>query len=869
VRVETKAAFVCLAGALAWFAPWLAPGRALLGTHPALFRPFEEGVAPERLAAIKAAAHPLYSDKVIQHDPEVRFTLEAEARGVLPAWNPMVLGGIPHVATGLSSSLYPLMWISQLVAPPRCYALIAALQTALCGWFAFLMLRAFGARAAAAGCGALLFAASGWMSVHQEYFQLSAAATWLPLAVAGAKRALDRRGGGFPLGIAVACAFLSGFPQIAVYSLLAPALLGAGTAVARLRRRAETPRDLGRHALALAVPAALGLLVAAPQLLATAELLPHASRAPIDAKVLQQYALPAGALAGALLPDLLAPPRSAADLEAEESAARGEGRAPRHETLFGLALAGGRTRNINRFETTFALGPAALLLALFGLACGRPGARAFFGLLLAVGLLLALPGPVLRTSARVPGLDIGDPKRALLLVVLALAALAALGIERALADAAARRRALWLLGGGAALLAAAALACATADAAWLRDWAAPRIARNLGVEAGAIAAAITPDWLAESRTLLLDELMRAAAFATLPFGALLVWSVRPDARSAHGALLASLALPLALLWSESTAPIPLHDLATRPALLRHLERAPPTGRIARIGPRHEMPPWPPKLPMLANVRDAQGYVAVHLRRWRELLEAVDPGSTETIGARPIENPRLLALPLFDRLDVECAIAALPLAASPPSIDGWRLEPLDPAPDPESSYQLVLWRNPGRLGRAHVVTRVQVAADAAAVLRELAGAGFRPGEEAWLTADDAAPLLSSADWTALDPERGADRTLLFAPATEAGAARAELRSEACDELRFTVTGGGGLLVQSDCWYPGWSARVDGRRVDLLRVDHALRGVVVPPGEHEVVFRYVPRPLLVGLFLAPVGLAALVLAAARLGRAGKPA
>jgi uncharacterized membrane protein YfhO len=72
------------------------------------------------------------------------------------------------------------------------------------------------------------------------------------------------------------------------------------------------------------------------------------------------------------------------------------------------------------------------------------------------------------------------------------------------------------------------------------------------------------------------------------------------------------------------------------------------------------------------------------------------------------------------------------------------------------------------------------------------------------------------------------------------------------------------VQSDCWYPGWRARIDGRDAPLLKVDHALRGVVLPAGDHEVEFAYVPRPLIAGLFLAPAAFALLTFSALLLGR-----
>jgi len=70
-------------------------------------------------------------------------------------------------------------------------------------------------------------------------------------------------------------------------------------------------------------------------------------------------------------------------------------------------------------------------------------------------------------------------------------------------------------------------------------------------------------------------------------------------------------------------------------------------------------------------------------------------------------------------------------------------------------------------------------------------------------------------------------------------------------------GGGIAVLADQWYPGWTARLDGRGVPILRVDAALRGVVIGPGPHRIDFRYRPRWPLQGL-----GLTALTVAVALL-------
>jgi hypothetical protein len=45
-----------------------------------------------------------------------------------------------------------------------------------------------------------------------------------------------------------------------------------------------------------------------------------------------------------------------------------------------------------------------------------------------------------------------------------------------------------------------------------------------------------------------------------------------------------------------------------------------------------------------------------------------------------------------------------------------------------------------------------------------------------------------------------------------------------------------LVVSESWYPDWHASIDGKPVPVLRADHALLGVVLPPGAREVRLRF---------------------------------
>jgi hypothetical protein len=74
---------------------------------------------------------------------------------------------------------------------------------------------------------------------------------------------------------------------------------------------------------------------------------------------------------------------------------------------------------------------------------------------------------------------------------------------------------------------------------------------------------------------------------------------------------------------------------------------------------------------------------------------------------------------------------------------------------------------------------------------------------------------------------------------------------------TKAGSPSVLVLGENHYPGWRAYLDGRAVEVLRVNYALRGVAVPAGEHEVSFRYRPGSALAGLVVSLLTAAALLL------------
>ena len=67
---------------------------------------------------------------------------------------------------------------------------------------------------------------------------------------------------------------------------------------------------------------------------------------------------------------------------------------------------------------------------------------------------------------------------------------------------------------------------------------------------------------------------------------------------------------------------------------------------------------------------------------------------------------------------------------------------------------------------------------------------------------------------------------------------------------------GLLILGDQYHPGWRASVDGQPTPILRANHTLRGVILPPGAHRVTFEFAPTSLKTGMWISGMGLALLV-------------
>jgi hypothetical protein len=225
---------------------------------------------------------------------------------------------------------------------------------------------------------------------------------------------------------------------------------------------------------------------------------------------------------------------------------------------------------------------------------------------------------------------------------------------------------------------------------------------------------------------------------------------------------------------------------------------------------------PPLLPLKLRLHDVRGYDGIDPARWVDIIRlTADRGfpsysysATQWMAPRTncLPNGDFGLSPILDMLSVRYII----FRGSPPT---W-MKPMSTGED----YYVI--ENPRALDRVFVPRNVRCIADRKKRLERLASSDFAPLDVAFVET----PLLFEK------PCAGFARIASEEPSRVSIAA--EMQTP-------------GLVVLSDRWVEGWNAYLDGSKVPILVVNHAIRGVVVPGGTHTIEYRFEPASLASGL------------------------
>lgn len=761
---------------------------------------------PELAAGIRSLVR-LDLDKL--HYPLRAFAAQNWQSGTWPLWDPYLLCGFPLLAEAQIGVLYPLSALFLLPIPS--YLALNWLVLAnfgLAAAFTYAAARSFRLSRAAAVLAALSYGFGGTITAQSASLNIMSGMAWIPLVLCFTFQSAERAGLVWPIlgGAALALQILASQPQIAVYTALVTMAYTAYHML-RLAMQRQPLTAVIQPGLRVALAGLLGLGLAAPQILPTAELTWLSVRS-TGLSYTTQIAL---SLHPIQLIEVALP------------------------TLFGNNLVG--YDGLNRFEESFSyFGLAPLFLSAAAWRRHRDPRVRFLFLFVPLAIALAFGGytPVYALLQNVPGYNLfRAPGRWMIFVSLAVALLAGYGLDelRRAGAAQAAKIVLAFIGVVSLLLLALTLASVLARPyalAWVGSLPVSDDTRQLlTLTLSRLGASYAP---------------RASSWRLRLFP----WLLAPGLTYALPApVIVGLLIALIRKWLK---PAPVARLLVAVAFLDMLVVG-GTSVLQSSLPSH----WSYDRQIIALVKEKTGSERTYYLDTRsddEMLVTPDDMG-RGIGWLRSYTPAMfgvsttmsgygspLSLSRFAKFQKNVPPAQ---ASNMMSLKTWVTWDGLPAPQARSFDEIAaagrvhVYLNPLALPRAYVAHSVQSAADGPAALR----------------------LVSAPDF---DPHL---KTVLEQPAADAagsgaGITPAPIRSYS--PLRVVVEAQAdrpGWLVLTDTWYPGWRAYVDGRETPIRPANYLFRAVPVSAGRHTVEFVYFADAFKLGLCIA--GLTAALLAA----------
>jgi hypothetical protein len=760
----------------------------------------------------------------------------------VPSWNPFAFSGAPLLATSQAAPFYPPNAL--FVVLPALYAnnIVVVLNLAIAATGAFALARRLTGDALAASVAGVGFVSCGFMYGHIGHQSIEANAAWLPWVLLGYELLRERRSArNFSLtSCALALSLLGGHSQMFFLAIL---VLVVYACTVRWLELAGARRQVKRAFLAAAAVVVVESAVPASAATTLAFLLLDLALLGIAAIAVGHHVLARRRLrlpGGWIVPAVVAAACALAAVQLVPTASV-VGETLRAKVDFSTAM-------------TYSFSPSHLVLLLFPYLFGNPWGVAPFGasyhghwnLTELAGypglacIVLATAGiPRIRRDSRALALAL----TASVFLVIALGASTGAGVLVWLTPIYGQFRS-WgrcavVIDLVVAVLAAYGVAHlrkshgATLRAACKRGWIAaaglavtgvvlpflPPVARFAATGSTrvlSIAIPLSAAALAATACLLFRRNARLAVGVCcalvaldglLSFGAFFDWRESPSAAEARAS------------YSRETAPA----WGTLPPAPGGVERYLFVGRSTDS----VVPMSFTQATDLKAIRSVNGYEPLAPRRY---VEAV--GGMEAFGG--LRRPQQFLVRRSALLDLlRVTLVLVPKNEAKVRPPHW-LEPLAP------QAGLLRYRYRPRVPDAFLVGKVTVDSRRG-ILASLSGSrGFDPRRSA---------LVES-------PCEGCSRLRLPG---YAGRVTREYWQD--DRIGLALrTRRPAMLVVSQSWFPGWTARVDGRKAPTVRVDGVVTGVPVPAGAHKVELVYRPPGLVTAAALSLaslLGLGAMVL------------
>ncbi len=157
----------------------------------------------------------------------------------------------------------------------------------------------------------------------------------------------------------------------------------------------------------------------------------------------------------------------------------------------------------------------------------------------------------------------------------------------------------------------------------------------------------------------------------------------------------------------------------------------------------------------------------------------------------------------------------------------------------------LYENPRALPRAYSVQDVTVVKDDAEALSVLGTRGFDAKGSMLITRGEYEKVANNINKVkGLSPDKYKGETKILKYSLN----NVEIETSGNDSS---------FLVLADNFYPGWKVYVNGSEKTILRVNHNLRGVVIPQGKNRVTFSYSPLSFKIGALVTLLTLLGIII------------
>jgi hypothetical protein len=723
-----------------------------------------------------------------------------------PLWQPALHGGTPFAADISNYAFYPtpLLWVG--LSAPMGLSADVLLHLLLAAVSAYWLARACGLRFLPSLLAATVYAYCGFTLSQHNLMNPLLSSPYLPLVV-GCWHCWSTRGGRRWLalgGLLGALQVLTGGPVASAATALTTLAWGLAVSTARL------PRVVGRWILLWSIVAGL----AAFQLAPTFELIAHSVRGEgYGYDVFATWSVPPARLPELVLPGFLG----------------------RVDGLSDDSYWGARVVDTGfPYVVSLYFGAVTLALAVAGCASRRRHLEPRRLVPLWVGLATA--GLVLSLGRHLPGFEllyrmvpVADiwrfPVKLVTIAVLPLALLAGAGAQRlAYEPISTKTRAATLA------VASTLLACWATVAHWPR--VTDQALRHLFLESGE-----------EIRAGVAASFAHAAIFA-LALAAVVALSRGLPRHAMAVALVLLVAADLVTASRDVLVTTPRELLTSTPPLAERIKSEPFDGRIYRAPDQDLLRLEPPSDDVRWLVRWRIETLAEYVGAGFSLPVVFHEDYNGMVGRRMArltgqvrQQPWERKVPLLAAANVELILTDEDVAHT----ELERLATLQGAGDRD----LHLYRHRATAQRLTLVDTWVAAPDVESAFAAMLRPGFDPRVHAVLEG----------------PAAGRDGT---------GCGRAMTWHREAHGARWTryrvLAPCDGYLVLSETFYPGWQIVVDGEEVAPIPANGAFTGIPLGRGEHEVVHRFRPTSVAIGLGISLVTACGLTLGLA--WRPGSP-